>query len=298
MNYRIGVDGGGTTTRAVLIDENAAVIGRGEAGTSNHYSVGLERAVENIHRAIGIALSSAQTLEREVSGWGVGLAGACTEKEQNALRARLEPIANNARVLVDEDAAAAWAGAFGGEAGAICIAGTGANCFGVGTDGSRARADGLGPLLGDRGSGYSIGEATLRAVCAAHDGSGPETSLVAPVLATFEASSIDDLVEIVYKPDFKRDRVASTVPLVFEAARAGDAVAIALLHDSGEALAATTLAVLRKLNVARVAPVGGVLSQTSPVRERYESVLRAALPAILIQEPRYDAAIGAALLLQ
>lgn len=297
MIYRIGVDGGGTTTRAVLIDESAVELGRGEAGTSNHYSVGTDRAIENIRRAVDAALSSARVLEREVSGWGLGLAGACTASEQGVLRARLEPVAGAARVQVDEDAAAAWAGAFGGEPGAICIAGTGANCFGVGPDGQRARADGLGPLLGDRGSGYHIGESALRAVCAAEDGSGPQTSLLAPVLAAFEAGSIDALVQTVYKPDFKRDRVASVVPLVFEAARAGDAVAIGLLQQAGEALAATTLSVLRKLGVARVAPVGGVLTQESAVREQYESVLRTALPEICIEEPRHDAAIGAALLL-
>jgi len=297
MNYRIGVDGGGTNTRAVLIDENADVVGRGEAGTSNHYSVGPDRAVENIRRAIDAALSGAQVLEREVTGWGLGLAGACTQVEQSTLFSRLELVAGTARVVVDEDAAAAWSGAFAGEAGVICIAGTGANSFGVAPDGQRARADGLGPLLGDRGSGYRIGEAALRSICSADDGSGPGTTLLRPVLDTFECATVDELVQVVYKPEFKRDRVASVVPLVFEAAVAGDAVAVGLLKDAGQALAETTLTVLRKLGVARVAPVGGVLSQASPVREHYESVLRAALPDISIELPIYDAAIGAALLL-
>lgn len=298
MNYRIGVDGGGTTTRAVVIDENGAAMGRGEAGSSNHYSVGPERAVENIRRAIDAALSEARVLENEVAGWGLGLAGACTDVEQSTLRARLEPVAGAARVLVDEDAAAAWSGAFGGGVGVICIAGTGANSFGVGADGRRARADGLGPLLGDRGSGYHIGEMALRAICSADDGSGPATALLRPVLDAFEVATIDELIQVVYKPEFKRDRVASVVPVVFEAASGGDGVATALLRGAGQALAETTLAVLRKLNVARVAPVGGVLSRNSPVRERYESVLRSALPDIRIEDPQYDAAIGAALLLQ
>jgi N-acetylglucosamine kinase len=46
-NLNIGVDGGGTKTRAVVVDDALRVLGRGEAGSSNHYSVGVERAAEN-----------------------------------------------------------------------------------------------------------------------------------------------------------------------------------------------------------------------------------------------------------
>ncbi|MDF2440705.1 MAG: BadF/BadG/BcrA/BcrD ATPase family, partial [Abditibacteriota bacterium] len=45
---RIGVDGGATTTRAVIIDENWTAVARGEAGSSNSYSVGEERAVQSV----------------------------------------------------------------------------------------------------------------------------------------------------------------------------------------------------------------------------------------------------------
>jgi N-acetylglucosamine kinase-like BadF-type ATPase len=80
-------------------------------------------------------------------------------------------MAQSAAVVVDEDVTAAHAGAFATfhvgstvlNSGVICIAGTGANSFGIGENGQRARANGLGPLLGDRGSGYRIGEYALRA---------------------------------------------------------------------------------------------------------------------------------------
>lgn len=55
---RIGVDGGGTTTRAVVVDEKLQVLGRGESGSSNHYSVGLERAVHHIEAATRDALTA------------------------------------------------------------------------------------------------------------------------------------------------------------------------------------------------------------------------------------------------
>ncbi len=302
MRY-IGVDGGGTTTRAVVVDDTLQALGRGESGSSNHYSVGLERAVENVAAASEAALADANVSQSDIAGWGFGLAGACTTAEQRTLSDALATLAAGKPLVVDEDAAAAQTGAFGGAAddvwaaGAVCIAGTGANCFGVNARGERARADGLGPLLGDRGSGYWIGEATLRAACQAHDGSGPATALLDAVLRHFAVASVDELVQLVYRPDFGKDRVASLFPVALGCAvQDEDAVALALLRDAGHQLAATALAVLSALQIEAVAVTGGVLGRDTPVRAAFESALRESLPAARIQEPLHDAAIGAALL--
>lgn len=296
MILRIGIDGGGTTTRAVVIGEALAVLGRGEAGSSNYFSVGLEGAAASIRTAINAAVSQAGIAQSEIEGYGFGLAGVVSPKEQALVGEALQPIIGDRPFVVDEDAAAAQAGAFGGEEGAIIIAGTGANCFGINASGDRARADGWGPLLGDRGSGYSIGEDTLRAVCRANDGSAPATPLLASVLAAFEVESVDALVPVVYAPEFRRDRVAALFPIVLQHAGNGDPTAVALLKNAGAELAATATAVLNKLNVKRVAPTGGVISRPSALRSAFEESLHQSIPGVSIEEPRYDAAIGAALL--
>lgn len=308
---RIGVDGGGTTTRAVVIDENARVLGRGEAGTSNHYSVGLGSAVENIARAIEAALSDAKCDGSAVVSCGFGLAGACTPAEQSALREALqEPRVGffpNAQLAVDEDAAAALAGAFApvegenlamrsGVTGAVCIAGTGANCFGLGATGQRVRSDGLGPLLGDRGSGYWIGARALQAACGANDGSDAPTRVLAAALSHFEATSVDQLVQLVYRPEFTSSRVASLFPAVCRCAQEGDEIAANILREAGDQLARTALCVLLPLKLSRVAVTGGVLSRETPVRAAFEAALKNREAAFDICEPSRDAAVGAALL--
>jgi glucosamine kinase len=295
---RIGIDGGGTATRAVVIDSNLQVIGNGEAGSSNHYSVGLERALENIARAAGAALLAANVPNSQIDCWGIGLAGACTATEQEMLRERLLPLAGDKTIIIDEDAAAAQAGAFGGAPGAVCIAGTGANCFGINEEGERARADGLGPLLGDRGSGYWIGEAALRALCRAHDHSGPATNLFDAVLLELQVASIDELVQSVYQPDFGKDRIAALFPAVLRCASEGDAVASELLNRAGQELAASTRAVLETLGIVHVAVSGGVLNRDTPVRAAFEEALRQSLPNARVQEPLYSAAMGAALMVK
>jgi N-acetylglucosamine kinase-like BadF-type ATPase len=296
MQYRLGIDGGGTTTRAVIIDEKMQALGRGEAGSSNHYSVGASRAVENIGQAVAAALQAAGHEKSQIASWGLGLAGACTATEQTLLREAIAPICPAQNLAIDEDVAAAQAGAFGGGAGAVCIAGTGANCFGINENGQRARVDGLGPLLGDRGSGYWIGEQTLRIICKMDNGIVPKSPLLEKLLQQLEVADVDGLVQIVYQPDFERDRIAGVAPVVMQLSRDGDAASTDILQSAGRELAATTLAVLQPLNLRTVAPVGGILSQQTALRETYEAELKAAINGVEVVEAKYDAVIGAALL--
>ena len=297
---RIGVDGGGTTTRAVVIDEKLTIYGRDEAGSSNAYSVGKERAVHNVLSAVQNGLRSSGIEPSQIESWGLGLAGAIGETEQwqwqEALRAAGQSTLGAAKIVIDEDVVAAQKGAFGGDAGAVCIAGTGANCFGINERGERARADGWGPLLGDRGSGYAIGEAALRAACLMHDGCIVKTSLLPEVLAALQVASIDELVQRVYAPDFDKSRVAALFPIVLSGAAQGDVEADRILRQAGTELALTAASVLKRLQIERVAVTGGVISRQSPLRQAFEAALQMHLSNAQVCEPRFDAAIGAALL--
>lgn len=296
MHYRIGIDGGGTTTRAVVIDENMRDLGRGEASSSNHYSVGVERAVGNIEQAILAALGVAGVSQGDIISLGLGLAGACTEAEQNLLSAAITPLFPTQKLAIEEDVVAAQAGAFCGGAGAVCIAGTGANCFGINEAGQRARVDGLGPLLGDRGSGYWIGEQTLRVICKMEDGILPQSPLLENVLRQLDVPDVAGLVQIVYQPEFERDRIAGLAPVVMELSRQDDNASTEILQSAGHELAATTAAVLKELHLQQVAPVGGILSQQTALRQTYEAELNRAIAGAAVVDAQYDAVIGAALL--
>lgn len=292
---RIGIDGGGTGTQAVVVNQELEVLGRGESGPSNHYSVGLPVAVENIHQAAAQACRAAQVELGSVDGWGLGLAGACSGAEKQLLQDALRPLTRGT-IVVEEDSVAAWAGAFAGEAGVICIAGTGAVCFGRDAQGQSAHADGLGPLLGDRGSGYRIGEAALRLICNQNDISALPPLLQTSIFAHLDVDSIASLIGCVYHPEFGKKQIAALFPRVVEAAQQGDIEARALLADAGHDLASTARSVLQRLDLPNVAPSGGVLNQPL-VRQEFEAMLQAMLPDVQIVEPRFDAAVGATLLL-
>lgn len=302
MNFFIGVDGGGTTTRAVVVDERQGVRGRAQSGSSNLYNLGLEAALQNIGIAIEAALADAGLRLSQIESFGFGLAGIVGTHEKTLWLTALRALYGDS-LVVDEDVAAALVGAFGPDelrsGGAVLIAGTGANCFGHSADGRRRRADGWGPLLGDRGSGYWLGESAIRAAMAANDGAGPQTLLQAALMQHFEVKTLDALVGVVYAADFRRDRVAAFTSHVLQAAREGDEVAHNLLRAAGEQLSATAHAVLRPLGITRLALTGGLLENSLDVQRALHEFLNpvsAPEPPIIICAPRFEAVVGAALL--
>ncbi len=110
--------------------------------------------------------------------------------------------------------------------------------------------------------------------------------------------SVDELVQIVYQPEFTRTQVAALFPVVLQEAQNGDELAQKLLDDAGLELAKSARAVLQKLQLSRVAIVGGVLENAPPVREAFENHLREWTGDVEIIAPQHDAAIGAALLVK
>ncbi len=317
----LGVDGGGTRTRSVLLEVHEPpelreplaatgpasglrlrVLGRGEAASCNRYSVGPEAALRNLLSSAREALSSAgldaaPALRDARIAWGLGLAGAISIRDVAEWRERLQPhLAPGSRLCIGEDALAAQSGAFAGGPGAILIAGTGANAFGRDAQGRTARADGLGPLLGDRGSGFWIGQEALRATARHHDGVAACPLLHREVLAFFEAPDAPALVPVVYAPGWTKDRAAALVPAVSRAAQLGDTHAFAILEAAGTELAHTAAAVLLQLQLQEVALLGGVLEHVPAVARAFELALRAAAPQARLVKPRHEASVGAALL--
>lgn len=251
MKYFIGVDGGGSQTRAVVVNDTFQVVGRGEAGPSNHYVVGLPAAAANCRQAGDAALLDAGRIEPQlrrdaIAAWGLGLAGVRREGDASLMRAQLAPLVGVPFVL-DHDAAIAQSGAFGGDEGIVLSAGTGAICFGVDEDGARFFADGWGPMLGDEGGGYWIGQEALRAVCRAADGRGPRTRLSAPILNALNVPDCDALVQRVYASGFERERVARLAQIVFDTANAGGGVSASIRERAVSHLASSVEAVVRAL---------------------------------------------------
>ncbi len=106
-------------------------------------------------------------------------------------------------------------GAFSGKPGCILIAGTGSILFGKDKNGLMHRNGGFGRIIGDEGSGHSIGRKGLSAVAKELDGRGKSTLITKMLNKKYNISSASDLIINVYKNNFDiassgRDRSCSS----------------------------------------------------------------------------------------
>lgn len=298
-NY-VGVDGGGTRTRAVVAGRDLVPRGRGASGPANAASNPVPRVVEAVREAVDDALSAAGVSHTSVACVSCGLAGVESTAAGTRLRAALEGVYGEGRVVVTTDARIALAGATEGPPGTpgvVLIAGTGAIAFGANPRGDEARAGGWGPIIGDEGSGYDIARRGLAAVVRSLDGRGPHTFMADALLLSEGTRSVLELVQKLNRAGEGPRDVGAYFPIVLSAARRGDSSARSILEEAGEELALAAVTVVKKLEMAHesflVAATGGVFSAgeliLSPIRRR----LAAEAPHATLGPPAHAPDIGA-----
>jgi len=289
----VGVDGGGSRTRAILLDGSGAVRGRREGEGSAIDPRDPEAAVTQVESVVR-ALAGEAGVSLPLAALAVGLAGAGRPHVRKAVARRLERTGLARRVLVESDADGAFRDAFGAGPGILVLAGTGSVAWGRAEDGRRDRVGGWGPLLGDEGSGYALGVEALRRVAWSVDGRGPDTVLEETVPRALGLPGSDALVDWV--AGASRREVAALVPLVAQAARDGDPVGERLLREGAEALAHHARVLRQRLapwaGPTPLALAGGLLDPDGPLRARVEAVLDPA--SWRLHTPRVDGARGAA----
>lgn len=267
MPVLLGVDAGGTSTRALACDESGAVLGRSQAGGANLRS-SLGEPEANLRAAIAGCLRG-----RAPDAVCVGLAGVQARRDEAvALVERACAAAGvTAHPMVVTDLEIAFRSVSSSPRGRLLLAGTGAIAAGFDDWQPVARRDGLGWLLGDTGSGVWLGRRVLRAVAADLDGGVP-TAMTPAVLAHLGIAGATDPQRLVAATDGLPPAAWAQLAPVALAWAGRDEVATALVEGCGRGLLAT----LRALPGARADPVvlaGGLLA-AGPLRARIESAVR------------------------
>lgn len=199
-------------------------------------------------------------------------------------------------VIVENDVVAAYLGALGTRPGILVQAGTGSLVLAVSEESAPVVLDGWGHLAGDRGSGFALGRAGLRAAFAAIDGAGPTTSLT----AMLSGADPEQIIRELYASGAQTRDVAALAPLVLHAAVAGDGVALDAVVGAAAELVALVLAAGRRLDdpqLARlpVARIGGLFDDAL-FRDTVARELRAHCPDVRLLDGAGDALDGGRLL--
>jgi N-acetylglucosamine kinase-like BadF-type ATPase len=283
-----GIDGGQSSTVAVIADERGRILGRGSAGPADEIGAGKDstRLRDAVHGALDDARRQAQLGEQSrfaaivagISGYDGRVYG-------------LAPSLPSARVTLMHDAPIAAAGALGGMPGVIAIAGTGSVVYGRDDSGWSCTLGGWGFLFGDEGSALRIAVEALAMLMRAQDES--DDSLAGEAHAAcefFGVASLRRLVHAFYKGEISRDRLAAFAPVVlgFESLRP-------IVNRGADRLALLVRMAVSAGAPARVAFVGGVFADAGFARRVRTAVLDA-LPSAEIVESRYEPAYGALLL--
>jgi glucosamine kinase len=260
----IGADVGGTKT-AVAVSEDGSIVGRAEGpGAAVRPGRALASASTIIEVVRG-ALSAAGRLRGDVLVVGAAGAGRAPEREELRTAIRGENIASN--IVVTTDIEIALAAAFADGPGIVVSAGTGSVAVGRDQAGKRHRIGGYGWQMGDEGSGYAIGRASLGAVSRAVDGRSPQTALSDRLLKVTRSSDFDSLIR--WAAGASPAEVAALAPHVLAVAAEGDPLAQGIADYAARELSQLAICLVPKMDLTppvRVAITGGLLGPDQPLR--------------------------------
>ena len=268
----VGADVGGTKT-AVAVSVDGSVVGRadgpGAAVRPGRALASASTIVEVVRRA----LSAAGRLTGDVLV--VGAAGAGREPEREELRTALRSENLVSHIVVTTDIEIALAAAFADGPGIVVSAGTGSVAVGRDRTGKRHRIGGYGWQMGDEGSGYAIGRASLGAVSRAIDGRSPPTALSDRLLRATRSGDFDALVR--WAAGASAAEVAALAPQVLAVAAEGDPLAQGIADYAARELSQLAICLIPKMDIEPPVPVavtGGLLSKEQPLRRALLAKLR------------------------
>ena len=282
MSVVLGIDGGGTRTRATIVADGQR-LAFAEKGSIKRLRVGAEHAEANLRTLLAEVLAASGV--KKIDAATVGVASAAMPGVEEWITAVFRDFGIERSEVVGDEVIALDAAVKGGP-GILQIAGTGSNCIGRAPDGGRECAGGWSSRLGDEGSGYWIGLHAVRRALRAYDREEP-TRVLEVVGRIWGTKTIDELVNLgdsTPGPDF-----AALSPAISQLAEEGDAVAAGVLRQAAADLVEYVLLVREKLRRKHglteevpVAWIGGVLAKARLVREPFFAGLRSAVPAIPI----------------
>lgn len=245
--YYLGADLGATKTHVLVADEQGIALGFGKSGPGNHESVGYKGFRANLNQAAAQALTMAGVSPSQIAGGGFGIGGYDWPIERKSMLRVIGTLHLAGPVEVVNDAELGILAGSPRGWGIAVVSGTGCNCRGWDiTRQHRGRVTGSGLEFGEGAGASELMFMVSRAI--AHDwtGRGPHTALTTAFVEKFGAADVEDLLQKVICHRIQID--ASSAPLVFQVAAAGDPVAIDLIRWAGSELGELAITVIRQLH--------------------------------------------------
>ncbi len=309
MSWILGVDGGGTSSRALAFDADAAAKGdfssplsSASGAATNPNAVGesgFQRNLSELFQRVksGTTAGAHSLADQDLVAVCVATAGVGRPGDR-IMAERISRAVFGARcgLTVAGDHEAALVGALRSEEGFILISGTGSVACARSRDGRTVRAGGLGHWLGDEGSAFAVAFQALARSLRSVEGRDLETSMLKDLLDSLGLQDADAAIPFIYSR-FEKAAVASAAPVVQAAREQGDPLAIDIFARAAEELALMVRSVRDRAPFqtqgTRVALWGGMLEKDAAFRGDVIARLRIATPELVAATPAGSATEGA-----
>lgn len=294
--FFIGVDGGGTHSKAVLMDENFLIIRRACGDCLNYYSIDESVAKRHFRELICQLIPDNDLCK--VRGVFIGMSALDHEETPERTMEFTQGLFSNADVVMDSDLYVALMGYTLGKPGIMAVSGTGAMAIALDSQSQIHVSGGYGHLLGDQGSAYTIAMDAIRACLLAFDGIEPPTLMQSRLISHFELTNHREIIDKVYSSTNPKKLLSSFSVEVSAAAVQGDQRAAEILKQNGHSLAAMACALIRQAkleHIGRIGIYGSVLLNDAIVRDSFKQYMQASNPHIIIEVPKNPPEVGAAI---
>ncbi len=251
MSYYLGIDGGGTKTAYLLIDEKGIEITKLETQGSSYKDYGADAVIDSIYKNIGICMNLTNQEIGNLRGIVIGLPCYGESRiEDELIKQKMNHAFGDIPFYLTNDVEVGFAGSLGLQPGVNVVAGTGSIAFGKNSKNESARSGGWSSFFGDEGSCYWLGRRMMELFSKQADYRLERSELYPLVMKQFGLKDpIDfiDLMEKEYVP--KRYKVASLQKILLKAAKAGDQSAIELYQSAADELFLLVHSIAKQLDL-------------------------------------------------
>jgi len=297
-NFYVGIDSGGTKCDLVILDSNNSVL-FSESSKAFHYSVfGTEIISENISKYLKSLLRAKKIDLKKCCGICVGIAGAREKKDKKDLERAFKQKLHFKKIEIETDTMTGLYGAFKDRDGIILISGTGSVLYGK-SNGKIYRVGGWGRIIGDYGSGYTIGKEALKEVAIEYDLSDIKRKrgmLVKRIEDEFYINK-ENIIRKIFHENFEIQKIA---PLVIKCAEKGDKVCLKIIDEAVDGLLyhiKTFLRISRRKKCIDMVFIGSIIENKNILSKKVKKEINKNFKEkVHVIEKKHSSAFGAALI--
>lgn len=281
MKYFLGIDGGGTKTTAAVSDENGNIILKSVGKTINFYSVGMEKARNNLAEIIKEINFSLGNTDFESAF--VGCSALDDEADGKMLESLCGGIINAKKLRMNSDVYVALKSVEKAVCPCVAICGTGSMAIGENESGKIVVKGGWGHILGDEGSAYSIAVDALKCCCNFYDRNSKDELLDA-ACEYFGVSDFRKAIDVIYSENTKKDYIAGFAEIVGELADKNNITAKGIIIKQAQNFTTPIYWLLTDVkNCSVLALYGGLFQHNKLFRDVFIREMKTEYPDLRIE---------------